>query len=197
MTLQATHVTSGDDGTLTIGDQRYEPVAGDRDMYWAGSPNDGVTFTAGGDLHRGTATLQKLSWWEGPIAQLAALGLFVLAFLVILVLTLIRRPRVRGRWLWGLTAVANLVFLVGFAYAAQSALAADPMVLLYGIPATIAALLWIPFGSAALTLAATVRSAFGWLAATRFGRGYVITCAVLAVLFLAYLNAWNLIGWHQ
>jgi hypothetical protein len=202
LTLQATKVGTRDDGTLTLGGTRYRMVSADPPLYWADDTddaehgaNDAVTFSAG-RMHRGTATLERLSWWEGPTAQFGALALFVLFFLASAILALVRRPRIAGRLLWGAAAVVNLAFVVGFAYAAQTTIGADPMLLVYGLPPMVTALLWLPFGAAALSVAAGVRGGLGWRAATPVGRGYAVACAVTAVAFVGYLYFWNLLGWN-
>jgi CubicO group peptidase (beta-lactamase class C family) len=200
--LTATRVTAdGDD--LRIDGERYRSTPRNGLPVYEGPGEDDRVLLDDGWLLLGSASLQRMPWWESPPVQLGIVGVIAAGSLAALVGALAgalrrRRPVTVRRWLAAGLGAANLGFLIGFPVVAGAALS-DPSAILYGIPTPIAVLLGLPVVSAALTVAA---AAIGIHAARQSGEGrgrlsgYTLF-VLLNVAYLGWLASWHLLGWQH
>jgi CubicO group peptidase (beta-lactamase class C family) len=211
-------VTAGGDGTLTIEIPailrdvlnpirlvEVEPLLfrrddGDRYAAFRMDADGRITHLALNVL--GTSiVLEKVPWFETLPVQ----GALALGFLVVFVIAIVALPigyalrRWRGRPLepGRQRLVRRLAFVIGLLNVtfvgglAAYMLRAD---LDYGVPPGVAALLVLPFVSAALTAGLVVFSYQAWRSWSRLGRTFAFLYAAASVGYLLFLNSWNLIG---
>lgn len=150
--LDNVDVRDSGDGTLAIGSKRYGEVAPrlfqsrvDPDFYVVFAEDDGgeVGWLAFG----GTASYQKVRWYETPNVQLVLTGIMLLGFLAFVVLMPFSGVRHWPIWLIG---VLGLAFLGGLAYMMTQA---DLVVFFKTVPAATTALFLVPWLIGGLALA--------------------------------------------
>lgn len=104
------------------------------------------------------------------------------------------RPAPRlARWMAGLMVLAQAVFMVGLAV-----MLSDFNKLLFGIPPALKILLALPVASVLFLIGSFFFAAAAWM------RGYWTGCArvhytlvfLAGLVFLLFLNSWNLLGWR-
>jgi hypothetical protein len=215
-------VTANDDGTLTL---EYPPLLAREPTRWTEVEPllfqnlDGDGYIAFREDENGRIThmfmtflgtpmaLEKVSWYETDIFQLSLIGFFVLAFLSVLawpVGSLIRRLRKQpaapsklarqARYLAGLVSAFNLVFVVGLVVRLGQVLSG----VFYGTPAYFVALLVIPLLTAILTVGSVVFTVLAWRDEywSVLGRLHYSLIAVAALVFIWFVNYWNLLGFR-
>jgi CubicO group peptidase (beta-lactamase class C family) len=215
-------VTREPDGVLVIDDTRYaqiEPLQF-RELYddsWVGFARDsggGVAFA-----FRGTLAYERLGWWETHVAQRRLIILFsvvfgfaALAWAVAPLLNLIwhapqwvrrllahqpfaardPRPARVARALAGAVAILDLAFLgiIG------GALTGDAV--RFGVPAWLVAALVLPLLAATLSAGMAGMGVAAWLRGWWTATGRVLYCllTLVAVLFVWFVNYWNLLGFR-
>jgi len=143
--------------------------------------------------------LEKVAWYEGGAAQLGSLGLFLLMFLSPFVLwplaALLRRIRKRAstassgskraRRSAGIVCGMNFIFLL-------------ILLLSLGVPPIVRVALIIPIITALLTLVLLWMTIQAWKDSywSFLGRIYYSFLTLTAVLFILWVNYWNLLGWR-
>jgi CubicO group peptidase (beta-lactamase class C family) len=216
-------VTANDDGTLTL---EYPPMLGGNSSLWTevepllfqNVDGDGyIAFREDENGRRIThmfiitfgtpMALEKVSWYETDAFQLILIGFFVLAFLSVLawpVGSLIRhlrkrpaqpsRPALWARCLAGLVSALNLVFVVGLVVRLGQVFSG----VFYGTPAYFVALLVIPLLTAILTVGLVVFTVLAWRDDywSALGRLHYSLIAVAALVFIWFVNYWNLLGFR-
>jgi len=149
----------------------------------------------------------KLSFWQRPgvhrVILIACLLLIVSALVLMPLRWLVQRSvdgveplggRERGwRWLALALTVLDVGFIVGFAI-----LAANPTSIIDGRAGPVEAVLTIPMVAMPVTLAVLVGAVAAWRSRLwgRWGRVHYALFALAAVVFLAELSYWNLLGWR-
>ena len=152
------------------------------------------------------AGLQKLAWYEGSAIQYGILGLVLLSFLSVLIWpvgSLFNRFRKqktataaspasrRARWLAGIIATTNLIALILL-------MTNLGPILGFGVPFMIKVALSLFVLTAILSLGLLVACVMTWMNRywTVSGRIHYTALTLFAVLFVWWLNYWNLLGWH-
>jgi CubicO group peptidase (beta-lactamase class C family) len=150
---------------------------------------------------------EKVSWYETDAFQLSLIGFFVLAFLSVLawpVGSLIRHLRKRpaqpsrralwARYLAGLVSALNLVFVVGLVVRLGQVLSG----VFYRTPTYFVALLVIPLLTAILTVGLVVFTVLAWRDDywSVLGRLHYSLIVVAALVFIWFVNYWNLLGFR-
>jgi CubicO group peptidase (beta-lactamase class C family) len=152
-------------------------------------------------------TFERIPWYETLVFNLGFLGLCSIVFLSALVLWpggyLIRRFRKQdvqspklarmARLSAGLVGLMYLTFLIGFPLAAWLI---GVWKLVYGVPAIVAALLYLPPITAGLTLLLPVFAGLAWKNHywTWLHRLHYTLFAGVAIAFVPFLSYWNLLG---
>ena len=150
---------------------------------------------------------EKVAWYDTGRAHMLMLVAFVAFFLGSAVAGLIiglRRPpahRLARRGLWLLTAIAalNFVFLVTFFLLLQSVvLGISNIDFAIGMPVWLAALFVLPLLTIALTVVLLALGLAGWRRRAFSGRGLALlgSFTLAALLFIPWLNYWNLLGFN-
>jgi CubicO group peptidase (beta-lactamase class C family) len=150
---------------------------------------------------------ERVGWHESTIPQVAAIGLSLLVFLSAAVgwstvglwrrykglPTRDERPRI-ARWTAGLASALFLGFVAGVGALALT----DPMGLLTGPPTAFVALLALPVLAAVATLGALAMAVLAWRDGYwgLLGRVHYTLVALTALVFLAVLRYWNLLGFN-
>ncbi len=221
------HVKSNSDNTLTVQTPEFffsrgsvkrklipvEPLLfqrADDDAYMAfGEDSKGNINYLYNPIRSRISAFRKLPWYETIPFQLSLAGfcavLFLSAGITWLVRSLSRRFRkqrfqddrlTRLAWLVaGLVGILNLVFLIGLPLVAWQI---GVWKLLYGVPAIIIALLYIPLVTTGMTLGLPTFTVLAWKnknwsASDRVNYS-LITLAALA--FIPFLMYWNLLGFQ-
>jgi CubicO group peptidase (beta-lactamase class C family) len=150
---------------------------------------------------------EKASWYETDAFQMGLIGFAVLAFLSVLIWPvgyLIRhlrkrpaqpsRPALWARYLAGLVSALNLVFVVGLVVRLGQVLSG----VFYGTPAYFVGLLVIPLLTAILTIGLLVFTVLAWRDDywSVPGRLHYSLVTLAALVFIWFLNYWNLLGFR-
>lgn len=150
---------------------------------------------------------EKVAWYDTGRAHMLMLVAFVGVFLGSAVAGLViglRRPpadRLARRSLWLLTAIAalNFVFLVVFFAILQSvAQGVSTIDFALGMPTWLAALFVIPLLTIALTVVLLALGLTSWRRRAFSGGGLALygLFILVCLLFIPWLNYWNLLGFH-
>jgi len=155
--------------------------------------------------------MERVSWFESRPVQLILWILFAAVFLAASAWPTRRFPRhqpaltptdsFRPRWPLYCAAVAalfHLTFLVTLAAALAWALGEGAETLAFGVPLAVRLVLCLPLVGAALTLPAMLGTARAWQKNSwTFGSRLRLTLTVtVLLLFLPFLNGWNLLGFR-
>jgi CubicO group peptidase (beta-lactamase class C family) len=202
-----------DDGTLTLQSPfgegtrwaEVEPfvfrdIGGEDHIAFRGDAGGRMKY-----LLQSGSVFERLPWYDDAAVQVPALAAMALLFVVTpagwllgaLVGSLRRRPRARSelrraRVLAGAVCVLNACFLLGL-----GALLADyPNAVLHGVPAAVVALFVVPLAGAAGAAGAVAFAARAWLwkQGGFLARVHYTLVATAAVVFVAFLYHWNLLG---
>jgi CubicO group peptidase (beta-lactamase class C family) len=150
----------------------------------------------------------KLRWYQENSFQLAVAGSCALLFLSACIawplaslLSHIRHKPDAGtrgkgipRLLAGSTSAVNLAFLAGFVWVMPNAMGT----LSCGVPPVLIALLCIPLLGTALTAASVACTMLAWKHGywSVAGRAHYTAVALAGVIFVFFLNHWNLLGFR-
>ena len=152
--------------------------------------------------------LEKLPWYETAPFQLRLIGFFGLVFLSACIawpIPLTRRRRNapsqivpawrHSHFLIGLVSTLNLIFLIGLAVAL---LQVDQMAFAYGMPPFMLALLSIPMLTTGLTIGLVYHTALAWKngSGSLPGRCYYTLVTLATLMFIPFLEYWNLLGFR-
>lgn len=221
------HVKSNGDGTLTVQTPEFffsrgsvkrklipvEPLLfqrADNDAYTAfAEDSKGNINYLYNPIRSRISAFRKLPWYETIPCQLSLAGfcavLFLCAGVTWLVRSLSRRFRkqrfqddrlTRLAWLVaGLVGILNVVFLIGLPLVAWRI---GVWKLLYGVPAIIIALLYIPPVTMGMTLGLPTFTALAWQNKnwSLVERVYYSLIAIAALAFIPFLVYWNLLGFQ-
>jgi CubicO group peptidase (beta-lactamase class C family) len=153
-----------------------------------------------------SVAMEKLAWYEVGEVQTGALVIFLLIFLTPPVIwslgAVIGRVRKkstesaaiagpkRARWVAGIASVSNLLFLLILILAMGD--------LSFGVPLILRVALIIPIVTALLTLVLLGMTIWAWKDSywSILGRIYYSFLTLTAVLFVLWVNYWNLLGWR-
>ena len=220
MTLASEYRLTGEDDTLTV---RYpddfrqatrwenvEPLLFrriDDDGYLAFRENERGEVT---HMFIGTEAYEKLAWYETPTFQKKLFAFFPLAFLVAAVTGGLlyaagqlrssrsrrapaNRPEHLAYFIAISVSVLNLSFLVGLGYFGRGV---DAYSYLYGMPAVIIGLLFIPLLTTALSAVLVVITSLSLKRGlpSQLGRAYFSLTTILALTFIPFLHYWSLLG---
>ena len=155
----------------------------------------------------GDFVTEKVAWYDTSAVHMLMLIAFVLVFLGSAVAGLVvslRRPPaspLARRTLWLLTAIAalNVVFLVAFFVILQwVASGASDIAFNLGMPPVLAALVAVPLLTSVLALVLLALWLVGWRRRAWSRRGLALVGSFVAVglLFIPWLNYWNLLGFR-
>jgi hypothetical protein len=209
-------------GVLVIDDTRYaqvEPLQF-RELYddgWVAFARD-----SGGDVafaFRGTQAYERLGWWETHVAQRrfiilfsVVFGIAALAWAVAPLLSLIwhapqwvrrllarqpfaardPRPAQVARALGGAVAILDLAFLgiIGGALTSSA--------VRFGVPGWLVAALVLPILAATLSAGMAGMGVAAWLRGWWTVTGRVLYCllTLMAILFIWFVDYWNLLGFR-
>lgn len=170
-------------------------------VFWQDAPGRPAGFAVGAFV------TEKVAPYDTNAAHLLMLVAFVLIFLVSAVAGLtvnLRRPPaspLSRRTLWLLTAIAALngFFIVAFFLLLQwVASGASNLAFNLGMPIELAALVAVPILTGALTVVLLILWLIGWRRRALSPRGLGLVGAFIAVclLFIPWLNYWNLLGFR-
>jgi CubicO group peptidase (beta-lactamase class C family) len=190
---------------IPAGDGEFREAAGSRHVYFVRDEAGKVTHLAVGWIP--VLAFERLEGMASPGVQQIIAGLCILIFAAALVLWpgvwAWRRWRARSggatpgfgiaRLAAWLMAALFIVFLVAFA----SALG-DPMDIVFGMPDAVAMALWIPLAALPLVVLCALFTVIVWFRRTwplHSRIGYTAV-ALAGVVFLWWLNYWNLLGHH-
>lgn len=154
-------------------------------------------------------TFERIPWYETIWIQLALVGFCAVVFLSACTIWPIR-PLIRGiegkrlqvdrrmsrAWLIaGLVSTLNLVFLIGLPL---SLWLIGVWKLVYGVPAVVVALLWIPLLTTVLTLGLPIFTVLVWKNKywSALGRSHYSLVTLAALAFIPFLIYWNLLGFQ-
>ncbi|MCB8945841.1 MAG: serine hydrolase [Ardenticatenaceae bacterium] len=142
---------------------------------------------------------QRIPWYETIPFQATLLGLGLIGSLVSLVLAFTVGRSLPG-WMQGLTAVsalANILFLIGFTLFFLNATSGGepPWELLYGPSTTLLILLTIPLVILGLVGITAVATLILWHT-NSVNPAAPITLIIATTAILLFLNTWNLLGYH-
>jgi CubicO group peptidase (beta-lactamase class C family) len=204
---------------LPVGSLVYRQEGGDKRLAFRTDASGRVTHLFGGQSFFGSefpGAFERLAWYDAPSFMNELLSwAFTLPLLVLVVIwpatvgaqALLRRAkrrpppaplaasrRRRQRWAIGAAAafaVATIAF--GFGFLARSVRLLETAELLYGLPAGMKALAWMPFLIVALAVVLCVLSVRAWR--KRYwglaGRLYFVAIALDAVVMVAVLVRWS------
>jgi len=150
----------------------------------------------------------KLSWYETSGFHMTLLMGCILIFLSLLIVAPIsairdrrrsgdREPAPRGaraaRWIAVGISILNVLFVIGTLLWGDSATAP-----LFGVPLNYRLVLVLPVLAAVLTVGALVYTVLAWKEGYWgiAGRMYYTLVTLAAVVFVWFLNFWNLLGWR-
>ena len=148
----------------------------------------------------GTASFEKVSWFETQLFQIGLIIAFVLTFFIATFLPLFTnlntQPESLFRWYTSLICALNLIFLIGLSLNFMSILH-DPWSLIYGLTPTTKSLLIIPLVTSVLTLGLIALALLGWKFRywSLVGRLYYTWVTIATLGFIPFLRYWNLLGW--
>jgi CubicO group peptidase (beta-lactamase class C family) len=146
----------------------------------------------------GTASFEKVNWYETQPIQTGLLIAFGLTFLIAifspLFTSLNRQTSSLFRWYASLICLLNLAFLIGLTLNLLSILE-DPWSLIYGITPALESFLIMPFITAVLTLGLTVLTFLAWRNQywSLTGRIFYTWVTIVALGFIPFLLYWNLL----
>lgn len=154
-------------------------------------------------------TFEKISWYETLRVQLGFLAACLVVFLSAVIVWpagyFIQRLRKRSsrapraakiaRLIAGLVSLLYLVFVIGLPL---SAWVIGVWKLVYGVPAVIGALLYLPPIAAALTLSLPVLAVLAWKKGywSIWMRVHYSLVTLVAIANIPFLSYWNLLGLH-
>jgi len=214
-------ITPGSDGTLTL---TPPPGMGETSRWTPVEPLlfrrvDGEAYIAFREDENGRIThlfltllempaaAEKVAWYETGGFQMMLVGFFVLTFLSVLAwpaASLFRRLRKRSasfprpaqqaRALAAVVAALNLIFLIGL-IGRMGQLSVN---VFSAIPTWFVGLLAIPLLTAALTVGLLLLAARAWREEywSFAGRVHYSLFALAALVFVWFVNYWNLLGWR-
>jgi CubicO group peptidase (beta-lactamase class C family) len=154
-----------------------------------------------------SVAMEKLAWYEVGEVQTGALVPFLLIFLTPLVIWplgaaigRIRKQSIestvttdskRARWVAGIASVLNFLFLLILLLAPLADMN-------FGVPPVVRVALIIPIITAVLTLVLLWMTIRAWKDSnwSILGRIYYSFLTLTAVLFVLWVNYWNLLGWR-
>ncbi|MCK5313791.1 MAG: hypothetical protein KAJ53_01650, partial [Anaerolineales bacterium] len=148
--------------------------------------------------------LEKVAWYEGGAAQLGSLGMFLLIFLSPFIIwplgALLRRIRKqasttnagskRARRVAGIVSALNFIFMTILLLSMGD--------LSLGVPLIVQIALIIPIVTTLLTMVLLWMTIRVWKDSywSFLGRIYYSFLTLTAVLFILWVNYWNLLGWR-
>lgn len=153
-----------------------------------------------------SVAIEKLAWYEVGEVQMGAFGTFLLIFLTPLVIwplgAVIGRIRKRStdatsstgskraKWVAGIASGSNLLFALILLFGMGN--------LNFGVPLIVRVALIIPIVTALLALVCLWMTVRAWKERywSVWGRIYFSFLTLTAVLFVPWLNYWNLLGWR-
>jgi hypothetical protein len=99
----------------------------------------------------------------------------------------------RARWLAGVVCALQLVFITGL-----MAVMGNFVDIIYGVPALLRVILFIPLLAGALTPGLLIYAVMAWKDETWSvpGRAYYTALALVTLAFTWWLYYWNLLGFH-
>ncbi len=170
-------------------------------VFWQDAQGRPAGFAAGDFV------TEKVAPYDTSAAHMLMLIAFVGVFLASAVAGLVislRRPPAnplarRALWLLTIIAALNGVFLVAFFAILQwVASGASTIAFNLGMPAGLAALVAVPLLTIALTVVLLALLLAGWRRRTFSRRGLALfgSFTLVALLFIPWLNYWNLLGFH-
>jgi CubicO group peptidase (beta-lactamase class C family) len=210
-------VTAGADGRLLvqfgpdaaaahelveIAPHYYRTSDGEADyVFWAEEPGRPAGFAVGAWV------TEKVAWYDTGQAHMLMLVAFAAIFLGSAVAGAViglRQPPAnglarRGLWLLTATAALNFTFLVTFFLVLQWVVSGAANVdFNIGMPVWMAALVALPLLTTALTVGLLAVGLLGWRRHAWSGRGLMIygLFTGVSLLFIPWLNYWNLLGFR-
>jgi len=170
-------------------------------VFWQDAQGRPAGFAAGDFV------TEKVAPYDTSAAHMLMLIAFAGVFLASAVAGLaisLRRPPAnslarRALWLLTIIAALNGVFLVAFFAILQwVASGASTIAFNLGMPAGLAALVAVPLLTIALTVVLLALLLAGWRSRTFSRRGLALfgSFTLAALLFIPWLNYWNLLGFH-
>lgn len=199
----------GGDGKLAFQGKTWSPLAPGLYQQDGGRQRLAFVTNGAGVVYATTdgPAYELLPWWDTPpptlIAVALSVGTALTAVLGLPSAAALRRLRRRpsrtprawraGRILAGLAGAVGLAFVVLFALTL-----AGPTSILYGVPATLRALLLLPPLFLGLTIAAITTTVIGWrqrhIGVPARGHQVILLAGLLALLW--FCRHWNLLGWQ-
>ena len=150
--------------------------------------------------------LIKMAWYETPGFHYSLLVITMILFLSTLiwpvgalfrVLCRRKKEETKGprsaRWLVGVIGALYFLFVIGLLMALS-----DPMELMFGVPSTLKVFLVFPIISAVLTIGALIYTVLAWKKKywTGCARLHFTLIVLASLVFIWFLNYWNLFGFH-
>jgi len=150
--------------------------------------------------------LIKMAWYETPMFHYSLLVISMILFLSTLIWPLRSLFRVvcRGkreekkgprsaRWLVGGMSAFYLLFVIGLLMVLS-----DPMELMFGVPSALKVFLLFPIISAVLTIGVLIYTVLAWKEKywTGCARFHFTLIALASLIFIWFLNYWNLFGFR-
>ncbi len=187
---------------VEIAPHYYRTSDGEADyVFWAEEQGQPAGFAVGAWV------TEKVAWYDTSQAHMLMLITFVALFLGSAVAGMViglRSPPAdrlarRGLWLLTATAALNFTFLVTFFLVLQWVVSGAANVdFAIGMPTWMAALVALPLLTTALTVGLIVVGLLGWRRHAWPRRGLVLYGLFTAVclIFIPWLNYWNLLGFR-
>lgn len=187
---------------VEIAPRYYRTSDGEMDyVFWEEEPGRPAGFAVGAWV------TEKVAWYDTGQAHMLMLVAFAAIFLGSAVAGTViglRHPPAsrlsrRGLWLLAATAALNFTFLVTFFLVLQWVVSGAANVdFAIGMPIWMTALVALPLLTTALTVGLIVVGLLGWRRRIRTGRGLAFYGLFTGVclLFIPWLNYWNLFGFR-
>jgi CubicO group peptidase (beta-lactamase class C family) len=177
-----------------VAPRQYRKSDGESDyVFYPDAPDQPAGFAVGDWV------TERVAWYDtGQVHLVLFLGGAVASWVIARRLPADSLAR-RGLWLLTATAALNFAFLVIFFLVFQLVVSGNAGINFdVGMPAWLAALFFLPLLTSALTLILPVVGWLGWQRRALTGRGLALygLFTLLCLLFIPWLNYWNLLGFR-
>jgi hypothetical protein len=184
-----------------VAPRQYRKSDGESDyVFYPDAPDQPAGFAVGDWV------TERVAWYDTGQVHMLLLIAFLVLFLGGAVASWVIARRLpadslarRGLWLLTATAALNFAFLVIFFLVFQLVVSGNAGINFdVGMPAWLAALFFLPLLTSALTLILPVVGWLGWQRRALTGRGLALygLFTLLCLLFIPWLNYWNLLGFR-